>query len=220
MKRPLFVFAIASIGLTVATFSNATSKVEETSFPEAKSPQDTNVQKVTQLPQSVVRLEVSKPLPAEDVIAIHELISRVYLAEDSLDREGLGQAVIADFILEDSVTGRSVGRQAFGDLVLKTAEFRAGSRHMAINIAVSGAARDTAVAVHYLMAFRVFGTDPKLGELPRPVAHGVVRDQLVKSRGKWRLAHRISDQMSMLPSFVPDPQLRSKAARIVVFGDK
>jgi SnoaL-like domain len=214
MKKNLLLFAVAAVSMIVTSVGEAAPK--SGAFPEAKSPQDTNSQKVTQLPQSIVRLDVSKPLPTADVIAIHELISRAYLAEDSLDREALRQAVTPDFILEDSVTGKSVGRDAFGDLVLKTADFRAGSRHMALNIAVSGDGKDTAVAVHYLLAYRVFGADPKLGELPRVVGVAVVRDQLVKAQGKWRLAHRVSDQVSLLPSFVPDEQLRTKGARTIV----
>ena len=216
MKKNLLLLATAAICLTVATLGVAAPRTEGNPFPEARSPQNTNSQKVTQLPQSIVRLDVSRPLPFEDVIAIHELISRVYLAEDSLDREALRQAVTPDFILEDSVNGKSIGRDSFGDLVLKTADFRAGSRHMALNIAVSGDGENTAVSVHYLLAIRIFGSDPKLGELPRPIAHGVVRDQLTKSQGKWRLAHRISDQVSILPSFVADEQLRVRGARTIV----
>jgi hypothetical protein len=55
-------------------------------------------------------------------------------------------AVTPDFVLEDSVTGKSVGRDAFGDLVLNSADFRAASRHMALNIAVSGDGEERAVS--------------------------------------------------------------------------
>jgi hypothetical protein len=216
MNKVIVVLLSASIGFLISPAGYAGPLAEGIAFPEAKSPHQPNSQKAAQLPQSIVQLDAAKPLPAADLIAIHELISRVYLSEDSLDREGLRQAVTPDFILEDSVTGKSVGRDAFGDLVLNSADFRAGSRHMAVNIAVSGDGEKRAVAVHYFFAIRSFVADSKLGELPRLVAHGVARDQFVKFQGKWRLSHRISDQVSLLPSFVPDENIRTKAARVII----
>ena len=184
-------------------------------FPEARSPHDVNPEKVTQLPSAVVRTDALRALPAADTVAIHQLINRVYLAEDSLDREALRQAVTADFVLEDSVTGRSDGRDAFADLVVRGADFRAGNRHMVLNLAVSGAGKNQAVAVHYLVAVRAFGMKAETADLPRLLAHGVVRDQLVKEHGSWRLAHRISDQVSISPTILPDAALRTQAARVV-----
>jgi len=211
----LALFTIPSLIASAGYSVHAQSAAGPPAFLEARSPYDTNPQKVAQLPQRVVRRNAANALPAADVIAIHELISRVYLAEDSLDREALRQSVTADFILEDSVTGRSTGRDAFADLVIKGAAFRAGNRHMALNLAVSADGENKAAAVHYLFAIRVFSSDAKTAELPQPLAHGIVRDQLVKEKGTWRLAHRISDQVSILPSILPDDQLRTQAARVI-----
>jgi len=54
--------------------------------------------KVTQLPLDIVRADETKPIDAADTIAIHELINRVFLAEDSRDREALRQTVTDNFI--------------------------------------------------------------------------------------------------------------------------
>jgi hypothetical protein len=98
---------------------------------------------------------------------------------------------------------------------LKGAAFRAGNRHMALDLAVTSDGNDRAVALHYLLAIRVFSSDPKTTDLPQTLAHGVVRDQLVKDKGTWRLAHRISDQVSIQPSVLPDAGVRAQAARVI-----
>jgi hypothetical protein len=63
-----------SIGL--ALYSNAQPT-------QANRSSATNSKKVTQLPLDIVRGNEAQPLSAADTIAIHELINRVYLAEDS-----------------------------------------------------------------------------------------------------------------------------------------
>src|SRR5438046_194333 len=116
----LVTLAIAAAACAPAASEPLSSRPAPAAL-EARSPQSTDASKVAQLPQRIVRRAGSAPLRADDDIAIHELISRVYLAEDSLDREALRDAVAPDFILEDSVAGRSVGRDAFADLVLNGA---------------------------------------------------------------------------------------------------
>ena len=68
---------------------------------------DSNLlQKVTQLPLDIVRAETAQPLSAENTIAIHELINRVYLAEDSRVPKALRQVVTKNFIQEHTIFGK------------------------------------------------------------------------------------------------------------------
>jgi hypothetical protein len=215
IKKLLLIGAVsaAAIGNAAAQPRPATR-----TFPEARSPAQTNERRAAQLPMAIVRRNHIAALTAADDIAIHELINRVYLAEDSLDAEALKDAVTADFILEDSITGRSTGRDAFAALVLGGADFRAGNRHTVLNLAVSPNGHDDAMAVHYLMALRVFGAETEARDLPRVLAFAIVRDRLVKEHGIWRIAHRVSDQVSILPSIVGDAHLREQGARVIVPG--
>jgi hypothetical protein len=67
--------------------------------------------------------------------------------------------------------------------------------------------------VSYINVFQVFSEDDALKlVLPRLIAHGVVRDRVVKENGKWQIAERIYDQLSVLGSLIPDTTLRAKAS--------
>ena len=61
---------------------------------------NTNLQapKITALPTNIVRPAEATPLNAADSIAIHELITRVYLAEDLREREALQQTVTENYL--------------------------------------------------------------------------------------------------------------------------
>ena len=217
MTSLLRTWMIVLAGCSAGNATPSTQREPKATFSlEARSPHSADASKVAQLPQRIVRRAGSPALPAADVIAIHELLSRVYLAEDSLDREALRDAVAPNFILEDSVTGRSVGRDAFANLVIEGEAFRAGNRHMALDIAVAGDGKDRAVAVHYLLAIRVFSPDAKTPDLPQALGHGIVRDELVKDAdGIWRLAHRVSDQVAIQPTILADGERRAQAARVI-----
>ncbi len=219
--RMLNITKLLLIGaLSAAATGNATAQPRGSTqaFPDARSPSQTDARRAAQLPTQIVRRNHAAALTAADDIAIHELINRVYLAEDSLDADALRDAVTTDFTLEDSITGRSTGRDAFAALVLGGADFRAGNRHTVLNLAVSPNGDSRAIAVHYLMALRVFGSDSETRDLPRVLAFAIVRDQIVKEHGIWRLEHRVSDQVSISPSIVGDSRLREQGARVIVPG--
>jgi SnoaL-like domain len=209
----------ACVALALATSVVAYAQPEPARLPEppaalqARSPSNPDPYTTAQLPARIVR-RPPIALPAADTLAIHELISRIYLAEDSVDREALRDAVTSDFILEDSLTGRTVGRDAFADLELKSATSRAGSRRMALNIAVSSDGEARALAVHYVLAIKAFSSAAKSPDL-QLLSQGIVRDQLIKDKAGWHLARRISDQVSISPSQNFNITQRIQAARVI-----
>ncbi len=170
----------------------------------------------TKLPASTVRLEEATPLPTADAIAIHELLNRVYLAEDTRDGDALRQLVTADFVQIHSLFGRLSGREAFARWVLDNPQFFDGLRHQAINSVTRASGPGSAQAVSYILVFQVFSDDAAVSELlPRLIGHGVVTDSLTSDGGTWHLAHRTYDQFSILPAFAPDSELRGKASGVV-----
>jgi len=48
--------------------------------------------------------------------------------------------------------------------------------------------------------------------LPRLIAHGVVRDKIIKEEGNWQISERIYDQRCVLASLIPDASLREKVS--------
>jgi SnoaL-like domain len=169
--------------------------------------------KTTALPMSIVRAASATPLTATDSIAIHELIARVYLAEDLRDREALQQAVTENYVQLHTLYGRIEGRADFASWVLDHPAYFDGFRHHAFNIVTKSEGNNQASAVSYIMVLQVFSDDPAItSSLPRTIAHGVVRDQFVKSGERWLLSERVYEQFSVLPAIAPDPQLRAKAS--------
>jgi hypothetical protein len=65
------------------------------------------MQNLTVLPLEVVRVEEATPLSPADTIAIHELLNRVYLSEDSREREVLRQVVTENFVQIHSILDNS-----------------------------------------------------------------------------------------------------------------
>jgi len=140
---------------------------------KARSPGTIDPYATAQLPVAIVR-RAPAAMAAADMMAIHELVGRIYLAEDSLDREALRDAVMSDVILEDSISGRTLGRDAFAELAMKSAAARAGSRRMALNIVVSPDSENRAFAVHYVLAIKAFASATKSPDL-QLLAQGIVR---------------------------------------------
>ncbi|HAX76884.1 MAG TPA: hypothetical protein DCY88_13840 [Cyanobacteria bacterium UBA11372] len=171
--------------------------------------------KVTQLPLEIVRSHEAKPLDAADTIAIHELINRVFLAEDSRDREALQQTVTEDFVQEHTIFGKLTGRETFASWVIDNPEFFDGIRHMAGNIVVSGDGIDRAQAVSYIYVFQLFSDIYEASNIPRILAHGIVRDRLIKENGRWKIAHRIYDQFAVQSEVVPDAKIREQASQAI-----
>lgn len=169
----------------------------------------------TILPDLLVRPESSTPLAASDAIAIHELLNRFYLAEDSRDLTALRQLVTDDFVQIHSLFGRLDGAEALANWVNDNPQFFDGIRHQAINVATHSTGADTAQAIGYILVFQLFGDEHVSPALPRIIGHGVVRDSLVRHDGSWRVSHRTYDQMSVLPAFAPDAEARQTAAQNV-----
>lgn len=176
---------------------------------------NTNLQvpKNTALPTSIVRATEATPLSASDTIALHELITRVYLAEDLRDREALQQVVTENFVQRHMVYGQLQGREAFVSFVLDHPDYFDGFRHHAFNIATKSEGDNRASAVSYIMVLQVF-TDESviILSLPRIIGHGVVKDKFVKEGERWLLSDRTYEQFSLLPAIAPDPQLRTQAS--------
>lgn len=165
----------------------------------------------TLLPDGLVQPNAGDRLRAEDALAIHELIARVYLAEDSRDFTALRQLVTPDLVHDHSLYGRVDGPEGLVGLVRDHPERFDGLRHQAFNVATRAVGPDVAEAVSYILVAQLGGGD--VVELPRILGHGVVRDRLVRAGGRWRIAHRVYDQFALAGAVVADADARSSAAR-------
>lgn len=173
--------------------------------------------KITALPTATVRVTEARPLDAADAIVIHELINRVYLAEDSRDREALQQIVTEDYVQHHSLYGSLEGREAFTSFVLDNPTYFDGLRHQAFSIATKSEGLNQASAVSYILVLQVFSNDPAIApSLPRIIGQGVVKDQFVKREGQWLLSNRVYEQFSLLPAIAPGSELRIKASAQVL----
>lgn len=166
-------------------------------------------------PAALLSLKEEAPLSAEDRLAIHELIARNYLVEDTRDKENLAAIVTEDFKQEHVIFGATDGRDGLAALLRDNPELFDGIRHQAVNIAAIGTGPDTAEAVHYIIVMQVhaIGAEPA-APLPRPIGHGVVRDRLVKQNGRWLIHRRVYDQMSIAADLLPEEQRLSAARRL------
>lgn len=175
-----------------------------------------NTTNKTILPASVTQNAVAKTLPPADALAVHELLNRVYLAEDTRDPLALRQLVTEDFVQVHSVFGELKGPSAFVEWVLSNPQLFDGIRHQAINTVTSSVSENRASAVGYIIVTQLFSDNESVAsELPRIIGHGVVTDDLSKQDGFWRLQRRTYDQFSLLADFVPDADLRSRASQSV-----
>ena len=167
----------------------------------------------TVLPLNIVRNEDFEVLDAKDILLIHELINRVYLAEDSRDADALGQCVTEDYHQQSSRYGVINSREEFVRWVLSHPEYFDGLRHQAVNIVTSKIDLNTADVLSYINVFQAFtADDDPSANLPKLIAHGVVKDRVVKKEGKWRIQKRVYDQFSILESLVTDTTVRIKAS--------
>lgn len=166
-------------------------------------------------PDSLLTPGEASPLSAEDRLAIHDLIARNYLVEDTREESHLASIVTEDFKQEHVIFGATDGRDGLAALLRDNPELFDGIRHQAVNITATGTGPDTAEAVHYILVMQVyaFGAEPA-ASLPRPIGHGVVRDQLVKRGGRWLIRRRVYDQMSVAADLLPEEQRASAARRL------
>lgn len=175
---------------------------------------DLNFPEKTVSPLGILRKGNSDGLPVEDTLEIHELLARNYLVEDTRDEESLAMIVTQDFRQEHPLFGATVGRDGLARLLRDNPALFNGIRHQALNIATRQTGPDAAEAVHYILVFQVhpIGGKPPV-PLPRPIGHGVVRDQLIKIEGQWLIRRRVYEQMSIAPDLLPDKEQRLIAAQ-------
>ena len=166
-------------------------------------------------PAALLSPKGEPPLSTEDRLAIHELIARNYLVEDTRDEAYLAAIVTEDFKQEHVIFGATDGRDGLAALLRDNPELFNGIRHQALNITAIGTGPDTAEAVHYILVMQVhaIGVEPAAA-LPRAIGHGVVRDQLVKQDGRWFIHRRVYDQMSIAADLLPEEQRQSAARRL------
>ena len=166
-------------------------------------------------PAALLSPREEAPLSAEDRLAIHELIARNYLVEDTRDEAHLASIVTEDFRQEHAIFGVTEGRDGLAALLRDNPVLFDGIRHQAVNITTVATGPDTAEAVHYIIVMQVHAMDAEPPvPLPRPIGHGVVRDQLVKREARWLVHRRVYDQMSVAADLLPENQRRAAARRI------
>lgn len=166
-------------------------------------------------PDAILSPSDDTALSAEDRLAIHELIARNYLVEDTRTESHLASIVTEDFRQEHTIFGVTEGRNGLAALLRDNPVLFDGIRHQAVNIIARGTGPGTAEAVHYIIVMQVhaIGGEPA-APLPRPIGHGLVRDQLVKQKGSWLIHRRVYDQMSVAVDLLPEGQRQSAARRI------
>ncbi len=154
-------------------------------------------------------------LAGEDRLAIHELIARNYLVEDTRAESHLASIVTEDFRQEHAIFGATEGRDGLAALLRDNPALFDGIRHQAVNITAIGTGPDTAEAIHYIIVMQVHAIDAEpVASLPRPIGHGVVRDQLVRQNGRWLIHRRVYDQMSVADDLLPEGQHQAAARRV------
>ena len=160
-------------------------------------------------------------LAAEDRLAIHELIARNYLIEDTRAESHLASIVTEDFRQIHTIFGVTEGREGLAALLRDNPALFDGIRHQAVNITAIGTGPETAEAVHYIIVMQVHSIDAEpAASLPRPIGHGVVRDQLVKQGGRWLIHRRVYDQMSVAEDLLPAKERRAAARRVTPDWDR
>jgi hypothetical protein len=171
--------------------------------------------RTTEIPPRLVDPALAEELPTADRIAIHELIHRTYLAEDSRNHDAL-RHLFAERHVTDHAFGRFESAEAFIRWTeANTAGFD-GIRHQAFNIVTRRISDTEAEAFHYYISMRVYdasarGSDG--GIVPYVLGHGAVRDRLVKEGGRWRIAERVYDQIAVAPPFMPDRAGRQRFSK-------
>lgn len=175
----------------------------------------------TNLPIEVVNPDFATPLSGSDAVAVREAVIRVYLAEDARDRAALEAVVTEDFIQQHALYGELQGPKAFADFVIDSPQAFDRYRHMAMNVVTRGTGPNSAEALSYILVLDLHPADEaKATALPRILAHGVVRDRLVRKEDGWRIAHRVYDQFAVAAAVVPDRDARLGASRTIASSDE
>lgn len=164
----------------------------------------------TSIPDRLVKPMSAEPLDAADRIEIHELVTRVYLVEDTRDYDAVHQICTEDFV-QIHPAGSTEGLEAFVAFLQKFAIGFDGKRHHALNIVTQRVSNDEAEAASYLISIELFNTEGREdANLPRIIGHAVVIDSLRKTNGQWRIYRRVYDQFAVNAKFMPDPAERER----------
>lgn len=168
----------------------------------------------TDLSASIVDPAEASPLEGADALAVHETVTRVYLAEDSRNATALTNLVTDNFVQDHALYGRITGAEAFGQWVLDNPAAFDRYRHVALNIVSRATGPASAEALSYVLVVNAHPRDEATATaLPNILALGVVRDRLIKESGKWFIEHRIYDQFAVTASAMADRSARLNASR-------
>lgn len=177
---------------------------------------------ITQLPSGSCdpALADSESLSANDRMELQELLHRVYLCEDSRDYASLRSILTSDYINTHTLLGTTRGADAFIDWLRENPFGFDGIRHHCLNAVSRPLDKDTAQTVSYILVTEVFparSRDETPSEdlerkLPRIIGQGVVVDDWIRKKGRWRLKHRRYDQMSVNAGFLADKEARERAS--------
>lgn len=167
----------------------------------------------TNVPSRLVKPLSAKPLDAADRIEIHELVTRVYLVEDTRDYDTIHEICTEDFV-QVHPAGNTEGLAAFVAFLQKFSVGFDGKRHHALNIVTQRVSDNEAEAASYLISIELFNTQGREdSNLPRIIGHAVVIDNLRKTNGQWRIYRRVYDQFVVNATFMPDATERELWAR-------
>lgn len=175
----------------------------------------------TDLPAEIINPDMTTPLSGADAADVREAVTRVYLAEDARDRAALEAVVTEDFVQEHAIYGETRGARAFADFVINAPQAFDRYRHMAMNVVTRGTGPDSAEALSYILVLNLHPADEAAAAaLPSILAHGVVRDRLVRLEDGWRISHRIYDQFAVSAGVVPDRDVRLNASRSIASDEE
>ncbi len=168
----------------------------------------------TDLPAGIVDPATASPLATADAMAVHETVTRIYLAEDSRNAEALENLVTDDFVQDHALYGQIKGNEAFAQWVLDNPAAFDRYRHIALNIVSRATGPDSAEALSYVLVVNAHPTDEATAAaFPKILALGVVRDRLIKKDGRWFIEHRIYDQFAVTASALADRDARLNASK-------
>lgn len=168
----------------------------------------------TELPAAIIDPIEASPLSGADALAVHETVTRIYLAEDSRNAEALANLVTDDFVQDHVLYGQITGNEEFGQWVLENPAAFDHYRHIALNIVSRATGIDEAEALSYVLVVNAHPRDEAAAlALPNILAIGVVRDRLVKENGRWLIEHRAYDQFAVTASVLADRDTRLNASR-------
>ena len=127
----------------------------------------------TNIPDRLVKPLSVQPLDAADRIEIHELVTRVYLVEDTRDYDAIYQICTEDFV-QIHPAGNTEGLEAFITFLQKFSVGFDGKRHHALNIVTRRVGDNEAEAASYLISIELFNTQGREdSNFPRIIGHAV-----------------------------------------------